>query len=85
MKSRPNVFHIKSVNPSYNFVQEARCKHCLFFFKRPGNDQRSFFRCFCSKHRKDVTMIAFACPDFECNEKFRLVNQYVQLNLFDYV
>lgn len=84
MTYKPNIFHIKSVNPAYQYVQEARCKHCLFFFKRPGNDQRTYFRCFCSKLRKDVVVNAFACDNFQCNEKYTLVNQYVQLNLFDY-
>lgn len=81
---KDKIFHIKSVDPRYSFVQDARCKHCNYFFRRPGNDQRTFFRSFCSKLRKDVGPDWFACNDYICNSKYVLVNQIVQLNLFDY-
>lgn len=78
------VFMIKSVKPQYRFVQEARCVHCNAFIRKPMNDNRDFFLSWCSFHRKNVGPKYFACPEFMCNSKYKLVNQFVQLNMFDY-
>lgn len=81
MKS--NTFVIRSSTGKYDYVQDARCKHCLFCFWKPTSDRRTSFVAFCSKYRKSVSLKGFPCCDFEPNSKYIVVNKYVQLNLFE--
>ena len=77
------VFHIKSSTGKYDFVQDARCMHCLFFIRKRHPSQR-YDTMYCSFHLRFVGSNFMACNDFEPNSKYVVVNQYVQLNLFDH-
>lgn len=82
---RNNTFIVKSSTGKYNFCQDARCIHCKFHsFVPVDNFSRNRIKLsFCYKHHKNCSSKGFACEDFECNQKYVLVNQYVQLNLFE--
>lgn len=78
------IFHIKSSTGKYNFVQEARCKHCAAYgIKYLPNDKVARGVSFCFYRSKLTNKDSFACELYKPNKKYVIANIYVQLNIFD--
>ena len=80
---KESVFYIKHKSGLYNFVQRARCRHCLFCYIK-GSEISRYRVCWCSLHRFSTSLDRFSCELFVCNGKYVLSKNIVQLNLFDY-
>lgn len=79
------IFHIKSSTGKYNFVQEARCKHCAGYgIKSVSGDKVARGVSYCWLRMKLTNKDSYACDLYKPNKKYVIANSYVQLNIFDY-
>lgn len=78
------VFHIKSSTGKYNYVQEARCKHCAGYGLKRCSDPIARGVSYCYIRSKLVNRDSYACDVFKPNSKYVIANTLVQLNIFDY-